>query len=223
MSQPGLEELRQDLEEYEELHKTAKRPRVQETILKEVDRLKKEVKQLEAKAAAHESKAASGTVGYEENIINYAWDQSDKFMKLYLTLTDLNKITDENIVSNFTDKSVTVRIQFPNRVSTLHIARLCEDIIPKESYCKKKSDYVLVMLKKNEVGKTWPWVTEREKKVKEKNKPKLEDNDDPSIGITKLLKNMYDEGDDDMKRTISKAYYESQMKQGRGADPLADF
>lgn len=52
-------------------------------------------------------------------------------------------------------------------------------------------------------------------------RPKFEDSEDPSVGITKLLKNMYDEGDDEMKRTISKAYYESQMKQNK--EPFGDI
>ena len=40
--------------------------------------------------------------------------------------------------------------------------------------------------------------------------------DDPNVGITNLLKNMYDSGDDEMKRQIGKAMYESQMKQQGG-------
>ncbi|RUS69520.1 hypothetical protein EGW08_022720 [Elysia chlorotica] len=143
-------------------------------------------------------------------------------MKLYLTLDNLGSIGDQDVLSEFTDRSVTVKVKFQKKISTLHIARLCEDILAKESYVKKKSDYVLVMMKKSESGKTWPWVTEREKKTKEKDKPKVDDSD-PSAGITSLLKNMYDDGDDEMKRTISKAFYESQMKQASGADPMADL
>ena len=53
-------------------------------------------------------------------------------------------------------------------------------------------------------------------------RPKIDDSD-PSAGINSLLKNMYDEGDDEMKRTISKAFYESQMKQAAGGDPMGDL
>ncbi|XP_059146466.1 calcyclin-binding protein-like [Physella acuta] len=222
-----LDELKQDIAEYELLHKSAKRPKVQENLLKEIDRLKRDILTLEAKAALaikgieEKTCTAEHSAGYEENITNYAWDQSDKFMKLYLTLGGLDSITEQNVQTSFTNKSVTVKVRFQNKISTLHIAKLCEEIVPKDCYCKKKSDYVLVMLKKSEPGKTWPWVTEREKKIKEKNKPKFDDTEDPSVGITKLLKNMYDEGDDEMKRTISKAYYESQMKQNK--EPFGDL
>ena len=36
----------------------------------------------------------------------------------------------------------------------------------------------------------------------------------------KMMKKMYDEGDDDMKRTIAKAWTESQDKKMKGEDML---
>ncbi|GFO45673.1 calcyclin binding protein [Plakobranchus ocellatus] len=225
----SLNELRLDLAEYEQLHRTAKRLKVQQSLSREIEKLRRDIATAEAKEEAKAAQSngsfavsSDGSRLYEENVTNYAWDQSDKFMKLYLTLDNLSSISEQDIQSEFANRSVTVKVKFQKKVCTLHIARLCEDISPKESYIKKKSDYVLVMMKKSDAGKTWPWVTEREKKNKEKDKPKVDDSD-PSAGITSLLKNMYDEGDDEMKRTISKAFYESQMKQATGADPLADL
>ena len=42
--------------------------------------------------------------------------------------------------------------------------------------------------------------------------PKMDETKDPSDGLMDLLKNMYEDGDDDMKKTISKAWTESQNK-----------
>lgn len=39
---------------------------------------------------------------------------------------------------------------------------------------------------------------------------------DPSGGIMNLMKKMYDDGDDDMKRMIKKTWYETQQKGGAG-------
>ena len=44
------------------------------------------------------------------------------------------------------------------------------------------------------------------------------DSSDPQAGIMNLMKKMYDEGDDDMKRMIKKTWYESQQKQKEGGD-----
>ena len=39
---------------------------------------------------------------------------------------------------------------------------------------------------------------------------------DPQNAIMDLMKNMYDQGDDEMKRTIQKSWYEANMKKKKG-------
>jgi calcyclin binding protein len=75
---------------------------------------------------------------------------------------------------------------------------------------------VTVFLKKADVGKSWGYLTEKEKKLKDKAAPKLDDNADPQEGLMSMMKKMYDEGDDEMKRTISKAFTESREKSAKG-------
>jgi len=41
---------------------------------------------------------------------------------------------------------------------------------------------------------------------------KFDDKADPSAGLMNMMKKMYDEGDDEMKRTIAKAWTEGQEK-----------
>lgn len=54
----------------------------------------------------------------------------------------------------------------------------------------------------------------RTEKKEIKSTPKLDENNmsDPSAGIMELMKQMYEDGDDNMKRTIAKAWYESREK-----------
>lgn len=52
--------------------------------------------------------------------------------------------------------------------------------------------------------------------------PSLDDKADPNDSLMKMMKQMYDEGDDDMKRTIKKAWYESQTKKNDGGFPSMD-
>ena len=49
-------------------------------------------------------------------------------------------------------------------------------------------------------------------------KPKYDPDKDPNEGIMDLMRKMYNEGDDDMKRTIAKAWTESQEKRAKGLD-----
>lgn len=48
----------------------------------------------------------------------------------------------------------------------------------------------------------------------------MDENADPSEGLMSMLKKIYAEGDDEMKRTINKAWSESQEKKIRGEDMM---
>ena len=43
-------------------------------------------------------------------------------------------------------------------------------------------------------------------------KPKIDENADPNDSLMTMMKQMYEEGDDEMKRTIAKAWTESRDK-----------
>ncbi len=50
-----------------------------------------------------------------------------------------------------------------------------------------------------------------------------DDKSDPSQSLMKMMKQMYDDGDDEMKRTITKSWYESQEKrknEGLGSEGM---
>lgn len=49
-------------------------------------------------------------------------------------------------------------------------------------------------------------------------KPKKDS--EPGDGIMSMLRNLYDEGDDDMKRTLAKAWTEVQEKKKTGGDDM---
>ncbi|XP_076436372.1 calcyclin-binding protein-like [Babylonia areolata] len=218
-------EIQKDVEELQRLVETATRSRVQDLLRLEIRRLQTElIKQDKAKPADGDQQAPAKMASracsaapqvYKELIKSYAWDQSDKFMKLYVTLKGVQSLDKTAIASEFTQQSVKVEVKGLNgKNSELCITRLAEQIDPDASYHKVKPDMVLVMLKKKATGKTWAYVTEQEKKSKEMKKPNLskDDDSDPSAGLMSMLKNMYEDGDDEMKRTLSKAFYESQNK-----------
>lgn len=53
-------------------------------------------------------------------------------------------------------------------------------------------------------------------------KPSMDESANPSDGLMNMLKKIYSEGDDEMKRTINKAWSESQEKKIRG-EGMMDF
>ena len=54
-------------------------------------------------------------------------------------------------------------------------------------------------------------------------KPSYDTETDPSEGLMNVLKKIYEDGDDDMKRTINKAWVESREKQAKGDTDFWDF
>ncbi|XP_022320022.2 calcyclin-binding protein-like [Crassostrea virginica] len=217
-------ELRQDVEEMRDLLVKATRSRVKNIIGTELRKLEHEISQLE--------KAASTTVLsvedpqkkkrphiHTQTISNYAWDQSDKFMKIYVTIKGVHALPKERVTCEFGKRSLRLQVEVEENKcrSELFISTLLEDIVPEECWYKIKTDTVLLMLKKSVTGKTWPYVTSGEKAAKKakdnENKSKGDDEKDPNEGMMDMLKKMYDEGDDDMKRTIAQAWTQSRDKQ----------
>lgn len=72
---------------------------------------------------------------------------------------------------------------------------------------------VVIFLAKQKQVK-WEAVTLEEKRIKESKAPKLDSSksDDPNASMMNMMKQLYDEGDDEMKRTIAKAFVESRNK-----------
>lgn len=224
MSATRLEELRCDAEELKQLHSLAVRQRVKDALSLDLRKLETEIIRIQEQIAKEkeENKAgsssqstivASGTRCYDVKITNYAWDQSDKFVKIFVTLKNIHTLPAENVSCNFKNRSMELRVNaLENRNHLLPIVNLLEEINVEKSYHKVKNDNVIVYLAKSQVGETWSHLTGAEKKVTEKKPPKYEPSatEDPSSSIMGLLKSMYDDGDDEMKRTIAKAWASNQ-------------
>ncbi|VDN22267.1 unnamed protein product [Gongylonema pulchrum] len=145
-------------------------------------------------------------------LYTFPWDQSDNYVKLYLTVPDVHTLTEDGIAISFADSAVeVVAYNVHSKNYSLIIKGLLHPIEPTQSFFKQKVDLLLVMMKKKELKK-WDYLTKAEKQSKEKSKPSLDEKADPQESLMNLMKQMYDEGDDEMKRTIRKAWYESQTK-----------
>ncbi|XP_056276892.1 calcyclin-binding protein [Pseudoliparis swirei] len=216
-----INQLEADSLELGSLLEKAERKRVQDVLKQEQTKVEKELavkRQLKEKQARREADAsATSKAAYTVKINNYAWDQSEKFVKIYLTLKDVHKIPSENVEVNFTERSFSVLVKdLDGKNHQMTILKLLSPIDAKDSYKKIKTDMVLVMCKK-QTTKKWDCLTTVEKQAIDKDKPKVEENAaDPSDGLMNMLKKIYSDGDDEMKRTINKAWSESQEKKVRG-------
>ncbi|CAH0694580.1 unnamed protein product [Spodoptera exigua] len=227
MSEAKMKELRSDIDELNELLKQAKRKRAQDLLSLEIRKLETEWLNLKESAQslqdgtspAPSTAAASQPKRYQIKLNGYGWDQSDKYIKVFVTLKDVQSLPKEQVFCKLTDKSMELHVQnLDNKDYLLVINKLLESINVEESHWKQKTDMVVIFLAKARPNIKWSHMTELEKKFEDQRNSKLKpatpdmDKTDPQESIMSLMKNMYETGDDEMKRMISKAFYEGQHK-----------
>jgi len=143
-----------------------------------------------------------------------AWDQSDNFVKIYLSgMNGVKELKDDAFELTLTKTSIFFQVkdlQGKNMIFT--IKETPHNINGEKSYHKVKSDMVVLFLKKDEASLKWSHLKKSDKEAAEKTKftPKADEGADPSANLMTMMKQMYDDGDDEMKRTITKAWTESQ-------------
>jgi len=231
-------ETEADIKELKDLMESASRQKVKEILGIDLRRLETQLSSLKVdigkannRLQEQESKKSSveggGGKTPEYQIKNYSWDQSEKFVSVYLTgLAGLPALDQDKIKVTFAEQAVSVRVEDLNGKTFLfNINKTCHKIIPDKSSFKVKSDYLRVYLCKLNPGSSWSHFTAAEKAAADatkKSEPKM-DESDPSAGLMNMMKKMYDEGDDDMKRTIAKAWTEGQDKKMGGGAGMPDM
>ncbi|XP_011304436.1 calcyclin-binding protein [Fopius arisanus] len=228
MPSRAADEIQLDINDIESVISLAKRQKTKDLLTLELRKLQTELinlkeKELNDNEPSKSIPNSSASKCYTVKLTNYAWDESDKFMKLYITLKNVHTVPADNITCDFNDRSVHLRVfGLDNKNYELPISNLCDDINPDKSYTKSKTDMIVVFLMKKS-PKLWSHVTEIEKRIKEGKAPLVPEvggSSDPEPNLMNLIKKMYMEGDDQIKRSIAKAWTEGQDKRG---SPGLDF
>ncbi|KAM5255410.1 LOW QUALITY PROTEIN: calcyclin-binding protein-like [Ctenodactylus gundi] len=224
----ALEELQKDLDEVRVLLEKATRKRVHDALTAEKSKIETEIKnktqqKSQKKPELDNEKPAAVvapiTTRYTVKISNYGWDQSDKVVKIYITLTGVHQVPAENVQVHFTERSFDLLGKNLNGKNySMIVNNLLKPISVEGSSKKVKTDIVLILCRKKAENTQWHYLTQVEKECKENEKPSYDAETDPSEGLMDVLKKIYEDGDDDMKRTINKAWVESREKKAKG-DP----
>jgi calcyclin binding protein len=136
------------------------------------------------------------------------------FVSVYVNLNGVGSIARDSIVCDFTSSSFDLIVKDLNGKSYRLVKdHLEKDIDPEKSKIIVKSDKIIVKLAKVKQGDYggydyWSQLTDTKAKSG-KNKSK---GADPQSSIMDMMKSMYDDGDDKMKKIIG----ETMMKQQQG-------
>ncbi|XP_061355539.1 uncharacterized protein LOC133300066 isoform X2 [Gastrolobium bilobum] len=217
------EELALDLEELRHLHGIAKRPRTLSLLTSEIRNLEKlSTEASSARASQIPAPISTGTrvspapapARNYSTLASFSWDQDNDKVKIYVSLEGV----DENkIESEFKPMSFDVKFHdIQGKNYRCAIPKLHKEIVPEKCKVMIKPTRAIITLVKASKG-NWLDLHFKEDKLK----PNLDKEKDPMAGIMDLMKNMYDDGDEEMKKTIAKAWTDA--RSGKTADPLGSY
>jgi len=155
------------------------------------------------------------------NIGKFGWDQGEynsPWVTIYVTegLAGVGAVK-KQVTCSFGDRSLDLKVNGLNGKNyRLLRTNLEKDIVIDECKFKVSTNRVTIKLKKVKGEYSYDHWTDLESK-----KPKAEaKKDDPMGGIMDLMKDMYDKGDDNMKKTIGEAMMKSRNGQGGMSDDM---
>ncbi|KAL1205132.1 SGT1-like protein A [Cardamine amara subsp. amara] len=215
------EELGFDLNELKQLQNIAKRPRVLNLINSEISNLEKLRDSLVASSAKPEVtvtapapvslvKPVSPTLNYV-TLGTFSWDQDNEKVKMYISLEGVDQ---DNVQAEFKTLSLDIKIHdVQGKNYRCAIPKLHKEIVPEKCKVLVKPKRIVITMFKSSRG-NWLDIHHKEDKIQ----PSLEKEKDPMAGIMNMMKNMYEDGDEEMKKTIAKAWTDA--RSGKTADPL---
>lgn len=157
---------------------------------------------------------------YLHELTDYGWDQSSKFVKLFITLNGVQNCAEEAVTVKYADHSLQLHVSDLNgKDFGLTVNNLLYAIDIEKSYRKLKTDMVAIYLKKVEEGQSWDVLTSIQKRLKQKQDNELaKESENPEGALVNIMKKMYNSGNSKTKQMIAKAWTESQDKARFGSE-----
>jgi len=141
------------------------------------------------------------------DISKYAWDQSVQFVKIYATLSECGALQNRHCELQCTEKSLTLLVHAPSgREFRLALTPLGGEVVPGGCSVKAKENGSITVTLKKANSANWANVIQ---KKDDKKLPEFDKSEDPERGLMNMMQKMYQDGDDEMKRMMQKAWYES--------------
>jgi len=238
---PAIEMYQKDIEELEKLIEVALRPNIKRQLTEyknnlsnlmneekkkiEADKKKKEEEEKKEKKETTTDKKESEIDASKLNatfttVSKYAFDTSNnKFIKLYLTdgFDGIKSFSSSNIKSKFSKNSFDVCILgWKGKNYRFSCFNLSKEINPSDSYVKQTNSGLIVYLAKANSSDFWDSLEKKKGLFGNKDDdgvPALDKNKDPNQSLMEMMRDMYQNGDPEMKRMIAEAWTKSRDEQ----------
>lgn len=158
-----------------------------------------------------------------KTISNYSWDQDQEAIKIYLNVGDFKDVKKELVKVELSDGNQTAIILIENgghsgRLVLKNLSHPLSIVQDPSGQVKITKNFVIVALKKSEKAK---WASLQKTsgasdlglgKGLAGGTEAGPEGDDPTKSMMAMMKNLYESGDDEMKRSIAKAWSQQQEK-----------
>ena len=207
-------EFDQDIAEVEKLLAQATRPRVK-TLLQQVIhnlQIDRDAQPVETVPTA----PVKVTKSYIDTFTCGFVQENDKIL-LFWEIPEVGTVPKDQVLVTFQPDSVVVTVDgLKGKNHRLSVGPLFQDIKPSECKMKVGKNRITLTLTPVNPGARWDNLKRAEDRFAKSMKKDKVDTDDPGKGLMDLMRNMYENGDDEMKRTIAKAWTESREQQAKG-------
>jgi calcyclin binding protein len=151
-------------------------------------------------------------------IESYAFSDSSDTARIIIS--DIDGLNDAVVDFSPTERAFTVTIvrEAQGRPDLRLTVSPLKKIVPDGSRFTKKNKTLTIILKKKK-STTWSKLKKTASSVKKPKPGEDKSKEDPSAGLMDMMKKMYEDGDDDMKRTMQKAWWEAQNKKDGDKTP----
>ena len=210
-----------DLAELRAIAQTATRPRVSTLLQRVIER-----EHASSSAAAPTlvsapprvaSAPAAANVTVWTAISNYGWEQTSDTVTVTIfdqLLSGVGTLSATATSCEFTSTSFDLRVRgLSNKNLRLLVTNLEKDILPAQSTFVVGKNRITLRMKKVNSYDHFINLVSKKPRVKE---AKAKDNADPTAGIMDLMKDMYEDGDDQTKKVIAEAFAKSREKSAGG-------
>ncbi|CAE7708429.1 Cacybp [Symbiodinium pilosum] len=173
-----------------------------------------------SKVAAAASQGSSGyvapavdvrPVGPWTEITTFALDlggYNKPDISIDLRLKGVESLAAENVTCDFKEDSFDLKVLGLDGKNHRFVrTNLEKDIVPAESSIKVKKNHVIITLRK--VKGEYGYDSWTDLCAKGKRKPTASKSENPQDSIMSMMKDLYDEGDDNMKKIIGEAMYKA--------------
>ncbi|CEF69108.1 Calcyclin-binding protein [Strongyloides ratti] len=146
-------------------------------------------------------------------ITNYSYEDNESKLKLYLNISGAKEAPAESFQLNVESNSVCFKATNVNgRDYEFILKGLFDKVIPEECNFKQKTDMILITLSK---AKKEKWTSVLKLNEKKKNAfSAAGDESNPQESIMNLMREMYENGDNEMRKTIGEAMLKARDKPG---------